>query len=79
MEPIVIEVSEEPGLTGLQEIVRRIKSLINPDPWAESAPIILRGTAKTLALVKLLRLNQVQGIQMEVISSASPPDPIMNT
>lgn len=68
MDPVIIEVPEEPGLTGLQEIMRAIKRTVNPDPWEQSPPIILRGTVKALALIKLMRLDQVDGIRTESLA-----------
>lgn len=67
MKPIVIDLPEAPGQAGVQEVIRQIKHLADPDPWAASQPIIVRGTPGAMRLAHLLRWDRIPGVLLAPI------------
>ena len=70
VEPIVINFLECPGVLGVQEVVRQIKAVADPDPWSEcpNPPVIIRGTEKALRLASLLRWEKIPGVDLVEVS-----------
>ena len=62
----IIDVPEAPGVEGLRAIVNQIKRS-QTSPWdGAGPPIVLRGTSRALALMRLCRLDQVVQSMEEV-------------